>query len=282
MPWVDLEERVAAVSKFDASVRLHQRAASSKPALLIALRKTIMTGLKWKPTEAFGLALGRDDLAGKVRIIRRKDKAKAIATPRSMKTGSLTFDFGHVAQFGERGTLKAEAIAVIIDADTVEVTIPTFEYEDEIEEEEEGETEEQPDAAPAVAHRPQPSPSQSSLSVKAAAESARGVVNGRTLPPVTVGGITIRFENECEAITFNRKTMEITTKQAHFIATLAKAMPQPVGRDFITKKIFPGGVPTTASMVIDQIAMDLTKALPGIGLQLKNVKGVGFALSEAA
>jgi hypothetical protein len=269
MGWTDIVERVAAVSKYDASVRLYQRKADSKPALVIGLRKTIMCGLKWKSSDSFGLALGGDDSAGKVRIIRRKDRA--IAAPRQMKTGSLLFDFGHVEQFGQRGTLKAEAVAVIIDADTVEVTIPTFEYEDEA-----GDDDDEEDDVATEAQAPT---KPASLPAPAIAYPVHSGARGRT-PPVTIAGIVIRFDRECEAITFKRKTMEVTAKQAHFIAALARAMPQPVGRDFITKKVFTGSIPPTASLVLDQIAMDLGKALPGIGLQLKNVKGVGFALSE--
>jgi hypothetical protein len=269
MGWVDLDERVAAVSKFDASVRLLQRSASSKPALLISLRKGVMGGLKWKPSDMFGLALGRDDNSGKVRIIRRKDKTKAIAAPRQMKTGSLSFDFGHVASFGERGTLKAEAVAVIIDADTVEVTIPKFEYEDEVAEDNE---EEEPEAAPAP--KQLPAPARPPVAAPAPEIQRRGVTKDN--------GIEIDDRKDAEHITYRGKTMEITLRQAIFLSALAKAMPQAVDRNFLTSRIFGARPPTTASMVLDQINMDLSKALPEIGLQIKNIKGVGFALQEAA
>lgn len=268
MSWTDLEERIAAKSRFDASVRLYQRSASSLPALIIALRKTIMCDLKWKPTDTFGLALGKDENEGKVRIIRRKEKA--IAKPRQMKTGSLTFDFGHVASLGERGTLKSETAAKIVDADTVEVTLPTFDYEDEAEAVEE----------PSDEGRGGPPPQPRAPVV--ARPNAKPPMLRRDDPPVTIAGITISFDQDGESVTYRGKSMEVTDRQAQFVATLAKAMPQPVGREFVTKKLFNGSVPATAAMVIDHIAMDLTKALPGIGLQLKNMKGIGFALQEAA
>lgn len=273
MGWIELAERVAAKSKFDASVRLYQRSAASKPTLIISLRKTIMADLKWKPNDVFGLAIGSEGNVGKVRIIRRKDKA--IAKPRQMKTGSLSFDFGYVAQLGERGTFKADAVARVINADTVEVDIPAFEYEDEAadEEDEEGEEEQPPQArapdppktrAPAVA-RPSPTPPPV-----------------RPQPPITISGISINFDPDEACVSYRGQSMEITDRQAQVIATLAKAMPQPVGREFIVKKVFVDRHPNVANMALDQIYTSLAKVLPGIGLQIKNVKGVGFALQEAA
>ncbi len=263
MGWTDLEERIAAVSKFDASVRLYARKAVSKPALIISLRKTITCDLKWKASDTFGLALGKDDNAGKVRIIRRKEKA--IASPRQMKTGSLTFDFGHVASFGERGTLKAVAIAVVIDANTVQVTIPQFEYEDEIQEEDE---EEQETTVPQ--HEP-PAPARVPVAI-----------SEKRPAPITTEGVTVRFNANSESVSYRQKTMEITYRQAQVVAILAKAKPQPVDRKFIIDRAFNGKGRDAAGMALDQIYMDLSKALPGIGLQIKNIKGVGFALQESS
>lgn len=263
MSWTDIEERIAAKSRYDASVRLYARKASSKPALIISLRSLIMSGLKWKPADTFGLALGSGDVAGKVRIIRRKEKA--IATPRQMKTGAFSFDFGHVAQLGDRGTLKAEAVAVVIDKDTVEVTIPKFEYDDEQEDEPEREAGSTP-RGPAAAPPPRPA---------VAGPSRTGE------PSVNMNGIIVEFYKDVECIRYRGKTADLTLRQALFAGACVKAMPNPVNRGFLINKIFGLRPPSTAEMVLDQISLDLGKLLPDVGLRLKNQKGVGFAIEAA-
>lgn len=271
MSWTDIEERIAPVSKFDASVRLwvRGRKTQSLPTLLIALRAPLMGGLKWKPKDTFGLQIGQGDNAGKVRVVRRATKATAFA--RWLKTGSLLLDFGHIAHFGERGSLKMDALARVIDPDTIEVTIPEFEFEDEEQPEEEPAEPE----AQAAAARPTPPPAPVGTSPKPAPAKSLGE------PPITANGITVRFDRDEERIEHAGKQMEVTLRQAVVLGALTRAMPNPVNRGFLITKVFGMRPPATADLVLDQIVMDLPKSLESLGLKIRNQKGVGFALEKS-
>jgi hypothetical protein len=272
--WVDIEDRVAAASKFDASVRLwvRGRKTQSLPVFIIALRKPLMATLKWKPKDTFGLQIGQGDTAGKVRVVRRTAKATGFA--RWLKTGALLLDFGHLAPFGDRGSLKADAVARTIDPDTVEITLPEFCFEDEAE----GEDEEPPTPPRAAAAAPPAKPT-APFAPKPASSAAPARAIGE--PPFTANGVTVSFDKDEERITFAGKETEITYRQALICAALAKAMPNAVNRGFLITRVFGLRPPATAEMVLDQIAIDLGKALPTIGLKLRNTKGVGFALEAA-
>lgn len=249
MSWTDVEERIAPRSIYNASVRLHQR-KHSKPSLIIALRKSIVAETKWKGKDAFGLSVGIGEFAGKVRIIRGAKKAIAIA--RDLKS-ALTLDFGHVPQLGERGAAKAEAIATVIDANTIELKLPDFEYDDQEEA-----------AAPAKAAPP-------SSAAKPDAEKV-----------IIRNGITVDVGTDHEEIVYRGKAMELTARQAIFAAEVLKAMPNPVVRGLLETKIWGLRPPPGAAMALDQVVMDLGKGLKSVGLELKNNNGMSFALRALA
>ncbi|MCZ7564721.1 MAG: hypothetical protein M5U08_13855 [Burkholderiales bacterium] len=94
--------------------------------------------------------------------------------------------------------------------------------------------------------------------------------------PLFANGVEITFGPDAD-VTYAERTTEITERQAELLAVLAPAMPLPVGRDFIAGKLW-ASPPTHADVMLGEIASSLKAALPGIGLQLKTVRGVGIAL----
>lgn len=141
-----------------------------------------------------------------------------------------------------------------------------------------------------VTPKPQPAPNRPKVAAPApapkpvAAKPAAVKAPPRPVePPVEANGVTVCFDPEDEAITYRGKTMEVTYRQAKVAAILARAMPHPVGREFIVGKLFNGGTPpSTAGMVVDQVAVELGKAITGIGLKVNVVRGIGFSLGEAS
>jgi hypothetical protein len=116
---------------------------------------------------------------------------------------------------------------------------------------------------------------------KPAAAPAKPAAPRQVEPPAVANGVTVNFDPDDEAVTFRGKSMEVTYRQAKVAAMLARAMPHPVARSFIVRNLFDGNPPATADMVVDQIAMDLGKAVAGIGLKVNVVKSLGFSMGEA-
>ena len=97
---------------------------------------------------------------------------------------------------------------------------------------------------------------------------------------VTAHGITITLLRNAEAIEHGGAEMEINARQALFLSVLLKGSPNPIGRDFIAQKIWPGGPPATSDLALTQLTTELAAALAPIGLAVKAVRGVGIALQK--
>lgn len=257
MAWQTIEQRIAGATRKAASIRLVLRGESSRPACIVSFRKDFAASIAWKAGEPVGLQVGDGDHAGRIRIVRlKKGAASEIATVRRMQKGGMTFDLGHIPQLGIEPHDKAATDAQAIDADTIELNIP--EWDDAAQAAGDDDEQEQIPRDPPRARQP-----------------AR--VNGTTV--LTKYGITIDLEHDAESIAFNKKTMDLTTRQAAVVATLLRAYPQFVNRPFILKNALADVPHHTQDASLDLIVGDLAKALAGIGLQLKNQKGVGLALA---
>lgn len=267
MSFRKLEQRIAAVSPKDASIRLVTRKTGARPACIVSLRAAFALAVGWKSGTGVAVYLGDDDDAGKLRLMR--GATPAITTTRVLKKGGLTFDLGFVPGLnGGRSSDKFAIEAVLLDEDTVELRLPDWDGGGEA-------AEDDVDASPA-AKRPVPPPA------PRAPPAAAKKPNGRpapVAPPVTHGGVHIDFTPDEETVTFGGKSMEVTARQAEMIAMLARGMPNPIARSFLRSKIFGANPPTTADLVLDTMAIDLTKAVDAIGLVFKTVKGLGYALA---
>ena len=104
------------------------------------------------------------------------------------------------------------------------------------------------------------------------------------LPPpaaakaTTGGAVEVCTDPENESVTFGGKTMEVSGEQAQFTLLLVRAMPNPVGRDFLEKKLFPGRSGESARAGLNVIIGPTRTALAGIGLDVHTVRSVGIVL----
>jgi hypothetical protein len=96
-------------------------------------------------------------------------------------------------------------------------------------------------------------------------------------------GIRVSLEPDAESIGFGGRETEITARQAQFLVCLAAAAPQPVARDFIARRMtWQGGrMPGFVDQILGTLATELRPACASIGLELKTVRGLGFALAPA-
>lgn len=278
MSFRPIEQRISAIVRKPASIRLVERAQSSLPSCVISLRGFFAATLQWKPGNEIAVQIGEGDDAGKLRLVR--GGKPTIAALRVLSKGGASVDLGHIASLNDGGASDLVGVdARVIDKDTVEIVLPDWSAVPAAAAEDEGDDaaqEERPPAAPPStreAHAPAPRPS---MPVKPNNRGAK-----RVEPPVTINGVHINFTPDAEIVSFKSKAMEVTRRQAQMIAALARGMPNPIGRDFLRTKLFGQNDRLAAELALDTISMDLTKALGGIGLVLKTVKGVGFALQEA-
>lgn len=253
MSWDVIERRVAATTTKPASISLHsvmrKGVLISKPMCQVTLRFAVASQLDWKANEPIGVIIGSGEHAGLMRVIR--NSPHKVGKCRVLTRGGVSVNLGHIPQFGLEQRAKRSIDAQIIDHDTVEIVLPNWsEAADDA-----GEDDEPAVAAP-VASAPKPPPT------------------------VNVNGVTIVFEDENEHVTFRGQSMEVTARQAKFVAVIARNMPEPCGRTEITNRMWGQQPPGKVDAVLDQIATDLINALAPIGLTVTSYRGVGFALKE--
>jgi hypothetical protein len=275
MSFRPIEERISAIVRKPASIRLVERAQSSRPSCVISLRGFFAATLQWKAGNEIAVQIGEGDDAGKLRLVR--GGKPSIAALRVLSKGGASVDLGHIASLNDGGASDLVGVdARVIDKDTVEIALPDWSAPpaaDEVAGDDEG-RDERPSAPPSTRAAPAPAPR----------PPVPAKPNGgakRVEPPVTINGVHIDFTPDAETVTFKTKAMEVTKRQAQMIAALARGMPNPIARDFLRTKLFGQNDKAAAELALDTISMDLLKAVGGIGLVLKTVKGVGFALQEA-
>jgi len=282
MAWETVAKRGAVTPEYEAAVRNILRHNAKRPALQITLKGAFTRELEWKTGHAIGLLVGTGDDSGKVRLIGKTDTV--IAHIRRLSHGGMHVDLGHVEQFPENWQRKVQCRATIIDTDTVEITIPedrsAGDDDDDEEDDDAGE-------APVTPPTPKPAPradapfmAKPSAHGKAAAPSKSAAPSPSPAPAseyfLTVHGITLDLTPDDEKVTHAGKSMELTTRQARLVLMMMRAMPNPVGREFVLNKLF--GVSSIGGTQLDLLARDLQKALVTVGLEMHVAKGVGYTL----
>lgn len=96
------------------------------PALKIALSQEFAAKAKFAAGEKFDLLIGADSEAGVVRLVRNNAGPVEAHT---IGKGGLTFFCGHIERFGDAAQEKRFCAAEIIDAATVEITLPPWALE---------------------------------------------------------------------------------------------------------------------------------------------------------
>lgn len=93
---------------------------------------------------------------------------------------------------------------------------------------------------------------------------------------VNSDGVSVDTTPDAESISYGGRTTELTAEQAELAALLARAMPTPVAREFLIKKL--GLTSAFAEQTLSTRASRLREAVATIGLEVKTVRGVGIAL----
>ena len=93
---------------------------------------------------------------------------------------------------------------------------------------------------------------------------------------ITEHGVTICFARNAENVSYGKKTIDATARQAVAVAALAKSFGKSVGRSWLMNELWPGKPAHEVHRDFDILIRDLSIELPKIGLML--VKGDGYAL----
>lgn len=247
-------ERIAlAITKTKASAGI---TITQRGKAVVALRKDLVAQAGFKPKDTFSAMLGTDDDSGKLRIVKDKD---GVACARELKkTGAFFFNLGMVPAIGVTPHKQRPIEARLVEGG-IEIDIP----EDDA-----------PKRLPPPAKRADED-----------SEAAAANGGGRARKPSakageTLNGVTIDLTLDSEAITFNNKTTEVTTRQAKFVRLLAKPRPQTVAESFLVGALWDGRPPRDAAEQLRLLAIDLKGGLAPIGLDLRTVKGVGYQLKD--
>lgn len=121
--------------------------------------------------------------------------------------------------------------------------------------------------APAPAILPQPTN-------PPAWKAPRVVIDKR--PPVEANGVRVDFG--ASTVTHDGKEVEVSPRQAHVIAVLARAMPNPIPRDEIIKRAMPEVAASSGQSYLSEMRAPLTDRMAKIGLVLKTIFKFGYAL----
>jgi hypothetical protein len=105
-----------------ASVTLTCQGGGGRPACSIALSQAIVTQAAFAAGDKFDLLVGTGDDQGVARLARSAD---GLITARDAK-GGLKFWAGHIERFGTDSKKKQWCAAEIVDADTIEITLPPW------------------------------------------------------------------------------------------------------------------------------------------------------------
>lgn len=100
---------------------------------------------------------------------------------------------------------------------------------------------------------------------------------------VTYNDVTVRFSPGVESIEHGDKLVRVNARQALFVSLIARTMPVPCDRGFIARALWSGQrVPDSSEQILTTLAGELRPRLAEVGLDIKTVRGSGFALAPAA
>lgn len=253
MSFKTLEFRQSSIKPVTVRLRpfIRKGAAVSLPTFSVAMKKSFSLMVGWQRLEPVALQIGEGEDAGKIRIARTT--VSAIAKVRIAK-GSIVLNFGHVPAFGTDARPTYPVDARIIDPDTIEIVMPDW------------------NVAP-----PHAVPKSGPQEIEDTDDD-----DGHTRPPpvpaVEVKGIAITFDEDEERLVFGGREVELTTRQAKFLAALAVEMPRAVNERSITSRVWGDMPPLHVVDVIEQMRKDLTQPLSELGLDLRKTP-TGYGLS---
>lgn len=258
MSWQTLEYRQSSVKPVTVRLRSFVRKgqAVSLPTFSVAMKKTFSQLVGWQRLDPVALQVGDGEHAGRIRIVR--GAVNAIAKVRIAK-GSIVLNFGHVPAFGNETRPTYPVDARVVDPDTVEIVMP--------------------DWSVATPHGVSASgPSGDEID---GLDDEDGDDDHTRAPPiqqVEVKGVTITFDKDDERLSFGGREIEVTTRQAKFLAALAVEMPRAVNERSIISRVWGDTPPLRAVDVIEQMRKDLVQPLSDLGLDIRKTP-IGYGLS---
>lgn len=215
---------------------------------------------------AYDVLIGSGDDAGKMRVQAAKT---GHASYRRMRN-YLIFNLGIVPSLPSRQIDKQRLDAKAIDAATLEIVLPNWDALPLQDDEDEDER------ADGRADVPPPSRRAIVAPPHGAARPAKPASGAQT--EIVRNGITLDVTLDEETITFGKKTMDISTRQAAVAAALLRAMPSNVGREWLCRNVLTDIPAHARDVSLDMIFRDLAKACSAVGLELKVTPKVGVML----
>ncbi|MDQ2084606.1 ParB N-terminal domain-containing protein [Xanthobacteraceae bacterium Astr-EGSB] len=100
--------------------------------------------------------------------------------------------------------------------------------------------------------------------------------DGRVPDPVTVKGVTVRFDRD--TVTYQARDAVVGRMPARLAGMLARGMPLPIGHGFLKQQLWANRIPADADELLAEFVDVLAHKLPAIGLRARVIKGVGIAL----
>lgn len=107
------------------SVRLSKSGSLSKAYLMIGLKAKFAADAKMGGGDRFDLLIGSGDDLGVVQIVRGPDGQVAAKASKQV----VTLNFRHVPRFGSTVRPREWCAADLVNADTVEITLPSWAIE---------------------------------------------------------------------------------------------------------------------------------------------------------
>lgn len=272
MSWTAISERRMTKPERPATIAIFRRGKHKDvlPAVAITLTRTLATRIDWQHGAPVALLVGKDQDAGRLRLLRGGEPA--VAKVRRFKRGTLFFDLGHLPEIGGEDGQTARVVASIVDDDTVEIMLPDWAHASrsgvEASADDDDDAGEGNDTPPSAPRRRAAAVPATTLPVKANSEQ------GAT----TRHGVTISITPDSETIGFAGREMDLTAHQASLALVLLRAAPNFVGHFFARDKVLGANAPR-ASERFATIVTDLQRAAAAVGLKLVSERGHGLRLA---
>lgn len=267
MSWITARRFVRPQKPATVTIILRaQKRGDGPPAFDLYLPARALHDIGWTGGARIGLSIGSEDLAGWLRLAPADGDEGVSARVAANKGGTAFLSFGRVVGLFE-GMCGRAAVRFDQAGDAITLAIP------------------ERDAFAGRARKraaatPKPAATSAVAAIAPAGQPAPAASvgpNGKAAKPVTIRGLTIDLTKDEESLSFGGATMDVTGSQGSLAWLLARAAPRPRGEDFLRRQVW--GSDAHAGEKYRVAPRDLGKALAGLGLGLKTIKGVGVQIT---
>jgi hypothetical protein len=239
-----------------ATVRIRGRKAGW--VCFLSIRSDLLKEIGGTEKNSFDVLIGLDADKGKLRLgMNNKDGIRC----RKIRGDTLTFDLGHVPDFAQCEVDKQRCDGRKV-GDQIEIDLPDWDML-AIEADDDPRAREPAPRAPAARDSP----------------PAKTVAAGGANPSYSAHGVTVDLRHGEESVSYKNKMMDISTRQAALTVALLRGAPSAIGCEFLRDKILTDVASHMRETTLDMACAELKKALAGVGLDLKTVRGVGYSIA---